>query len=346
MKFKYLSCLAVSALLAFSACKKKDDGNDDNTNNTEEVNGVDRNLITEGNYDPKETPTEKYLRIMRTFSSTQSSTNSAAEQGASSNTSAQKKAQFEDIDICSSIEQSFSDFDSEGCFKQYMECEEKGKIVRYVSDYGTVGCNAGDQILVGKIIYTFHDMFNMDFGIPDEYSDYADYATKTAQSTTLNGEYEIIGFGELSRPKVNGTGTNKTVGQADGSSVTDTEAEYEVIAANEILTADAHFESESASTYASEDLTTWEIFCESDKGYEIDMVTTSEILYKSECALNQETLDTRYPVKGTEKITITENGEVTVLDIDYGDGTCDMLFTITDKDGNTVTSNFNYELID
>lgn len=318
MKLKYLSCLAISALLAFSACKKKEEDGPQE---------ITRESVTKGNYDPNETPTERYLRIMRSLNASQSQSSQTTTSGMKTAKSAQAGN-----NICQLFNLQNSQTPT-GCFTRKIECEDNGNIIRYLYDYGNTGCDAGDQILVGKFIYTFKGLYNF-----DEY----DQDIDENQITTTN--YQFINFGEVSSPKYNATGKQIiTTDYETGETFGITEGTYEFISANEIIDIDLNATTKG-DAYGIDTYNSTTINLKSDRGYTMTSETTTDLHYTSSCSINDETISTRLPISGKETIKIVENGKTVVLYGDYGDGECDDLYTITDEDGNVETINSNYEV--
>ncbi|BDD06660.1 hypothetical protein [Aureibacter tunicatorum] len=79
---------------------------------------------------------------------------------------------------------------------------------------------------------------------------------------------------------------------------------------------------------------------ESNAGYTFTIQNTVPFNVKMDCNDVESSVPVAYPVSGKELLTINlDGGEAYEFTIDYGNGECDMLYTVTDQDGNTTERN-------
>ncbi len=184
-----------------------------------------------------------------------------------------------------------------------------------IIDYGTEGCDEYGELVKGKIIITW---------------------TETLSSYTATEVYENLTYGDAT---IDGTvtysGTWTDMTSADFS--WEGSEDLVITFADEQITLKGTFKEKMDNESYTISEGNYEFT--SSKGYSYSYKITKPLVYNYSCE------DAWIPVEGTEEISYTENEETTNFTVDYGDGTCDNLYTVT-SNGETVEYNFEDEWTD
>jgi hypothetical protein len=184
-----------------------------------------------------------------------------------------------------------------------------------IIDYGDEGCDEYGELVKGKITITW---------------------AETTTSYTVSEVYENLTYGDVT---IDGTCTysgnwNEMSGMDfawEGSENLVITYEDEQISLKgtfkEKMDDDSYIITEGNYEYTS------------SEGYSYAYKITKPLVYSFSCE------DAWIPVEGTEEISYTENNETTDFTVDYGDGTCDNLYTVT-IDGETIEYNYEDEWAD
>ena len=323
MKFKLISYLAFYGLFVFTACDKKDSEPTEKSN----VEKVNREQITNGNYNPNETTEERYFRIKNLRDVLQGTT--PGNEKSASGFKLLKQSQS----VCSQIAAGLEEENSQNCEQASVDCRDGGAYVKVTTNYGTEGCLYEGEMMVGEESIIYYDLFNLseDDDLPSQFK----------------SELELVNYGEIVSPKVFAFGTaniyiDASTGELDNSEV---DVDFEIISANEILKGDIFLtlkEQENEETGELISIRTYKRVYNSDQGYSVIIETTEAVKNSNIC--NAMLATDEYPISGNEKVTITEGDSVEVLTVDYGDGSCDAVYTITDEDGNVTTMEYDEEI--
>lgn len=184
-----------------------------------------------------------------------------------------------------------------------------------IIDYGTEGCDEYGELVKGKITITW---------------------TETLSSYTATEVYENLTYGDAT---IDGTvtysGTWTDMTSADFS--WEGSEDLVITFADEQITLKGTFKEKMDNESYTISEGNYEFT--SSKGYSYSYKITKPLVYNYSCE------DAWIPVEGTEEISYTENEETTNFTVDYGDGTCDNLYTVT-SNGETVEYNFEDEWTD
>ncbi len=184
-----------------------------------------------------------------------------------------------------------------------------------IIDYGDEGCEEYGELVKGKITITW---------------------TETQSSFTGTEVYENLTYGDV---VVDGKVTYS------GSWTDMTNADFAWEGSEDLVITSGDEQISLKGTFKEKMDNDFYIITEgsyeytSSKGYSFTYKITKPLVYNYSCE------DAWIPVEGTEEISYTENGETADFTVDYGDGTCDNLYTVT-SDGETIEYNYEDEWTD
>lgn len=228
-------------------------------------------------------------------------------------TSAKVATDSLEFDLCSFYETAFEDVNGDQCFSFYVECVDGGAALKYVFDYGN-GCSMAGE--------TYTGIFACTFGL--NYDN---------QDTVL---YEFDNFG-IDGDAITGSGVQVSAfDEVVFEIVVNTTASYSIVSSEETITLDYSSEMTSGLESTMLDM---DYSGSSSKGFSFEG-DASDITYKYECQEVYGFVSVIYPSSGTETFVITEDNQDVELVVDYGDGTCDDIYTITDEAGVTTSYSF------
>jgi len=212
------------------------------------------------------------------------------------------------------------DGDSTGIWEEWETCatitQTKNDDGSYtmVMDYGTDGCMEYGTLMKGKITTTWK-MTDTRFQFDEVFEDFY------IDEVTMDGEvvYRESSLGEDGLNFVWSGNEDLKFTFSDGE-VVDMTATYK-----EKDDAESHTVLEGSYTYVS------------SSGYSFSYEVTKPLVYSRICE------DSFIPVEGIEKINYSDGEENEEFIMDYGDGTCDNKYTITN---NGVTEEYDYDVED
>ena len=212
------------------------------------------------------------------------------------------------------------DDDSTGIWEEWETCatviqtQNDDGSYTMVMDYGTDGCMEYGTLMKGKITMTWK-MTGSEFQYKEIFENFY------MDSVTMDGEivYESSWSMDSWENFVWSGNEDLKFTFSDGE-VVDMTGTYK-----EKGDAESYTVLEGNYTYVS------------SLGYSFSYEVTKPLVYSYICK------DTYIPVEGTEKIKYTEGKENEEYVMDYGDGTCDNKYTITN---NGVTEEYDYDLED
>ncbi|MCF6242380.1 MAG: hypothetical protein L3J74_13655 [Bacteroidales bacterium] len=184
-----------------------------------------------------------------------------------------------------------------------------------IIDYGEEGCDEYGELVKGKITITW---------------------TETQNSFTGTEVYENLSYGDIT---IDGTATYSSNWTDMNSEDFAWEGSEDLVIdfGNEQITLKGTFKEKMDNVSYS--ITEGNYEFTSSKGYSYSYKISKPLVYNYSCQ------DAWIPVEGSEEISYTEGSETTDFVVDYGDGTCDNLYTVT-SDGETVEYNFEDEWTD
>ncbi len=182
---------------------------------------------------------------------------------------------------------------------------------KIVIDYGEEGCDEFGEHIKGKITIIWHEE-NFNF--------------------TCTETYENLSYEDM---VIDGTVTYSSSfsdNMMSGDMVWEGSEDLTFTFGDEVITMKGTFkELMTDETYS---VTEGSYEFSSSKGYSYSYKITKPLVYLFSCE------DAWIPVEGTEEISYTEDGETFDFVVDYGDGTCDNIYTVT---SNGETIEYNYE---
>ena len=200
--------------------------------------------------------------------------------------------------------------DWESCAEITQEILDDGGF-KIVIDYGEEGCEEFGELIKGKITIIWRkENFNF----------------------TCTEIYENFSYGDV---VINGTTTytsSFTDNMMSGDMVWEGSEDLTLTFGDEVITIKGKFK--EILTEESYTITEGTYEFSSSKGYSFTYEITKPLVYLFSCE------NVCIPVEGTEEISYTEDGETCNFVVDYGDGTCDNIYTVT---GNGETVEYNYE---
>jgi hypothetical protein len=187
---------------------------------------------------------------------------------------------------------------------------------KVVIDFGTEGCKIKGKTRKGKIIVTFirskNDEISNPFNILDR------KVTTTFDGYQVEG-VKVEGTKEVTTTAANNTSRTQTI-KVTGAKLTFTDNTFHTWSSNRVRvytfgTTPLNLEDDFISVTGTAEGT-------NRKGVNYSATTTSALIWKVICLKDKVFI----PVQGTISIKATARPDATV---DYGDGTCDNIFTIT-----------------
>lgn len=207
---------------------------------------------------------------------------------------------------------------TEGCVSYAFTCTEDGDMLSTIT-YAD-GCTQAGEELSGTISVLTIDPFDVS---KEEAKNIVTYDKLKIREGEINGTTTIIHDLLIQDAGLTMTSSDYSITK-DGETI-------------DIISSDTIF---SGSILGEPPFTTsHDITFEatSSLGYAVTGVTTKELFSTSECKID-DTIDVFFPVEGTQELVVTGIlGRDHELKLDYGNGTCDDTYTVTDEDGNVRT---------
>ena len=181
-----------------------------------------------------------------------------------------------------------------------------------VIDYGEEGCDENGTFIKGKITISWQE---------------------TEVAFTCTEEYENLSYDEIT---LNGktTYSSSWIEMTTGELTWEGTEDLIIDMPDETITLNGHFKDKMTDNQYI--MSEGEYNYSSSQGYSFKYKITKPLVFDYSCE------NSCIPVEGTEEISYTEAGETTDFTIDYGDGSCDNIYTVT-SNGETIEYNYDDE---